>query len=159
MSSRAFKVAIALKGIDGALEIIGGLLLLLVPVSKIDAFTRVFTQHELKQDPSDFIANQIMHLAASLTGSATLFAAVYLLVHGVIKVVLVIEVLRGKLRAYPWMIGFLVAFVLYQTYELVIHFTLPLVLLTAFDLLIIALTANEYRSKLRHHSARATIEA
>jgi uncharacterized membrane protein len=142
-----FKVGIAFKGIDGVLELVGGLLLLAIPVSKIDAFTRLLTQHELKQDPNDFIAGHVQSFADSLTGSATLFASIYLLAHGLVKVVLVVEVLRGKLRAYPWMIGFLVAFVLYQLYEIATHFTIGLTLLTVFDLLIIWLTWHEYQRK------------
>ena len=36
-----------------------------------------------------------------------LFGAVYLLTHGLVKVVLVVALLLNKLWAYPWMIGVL----------------------------------------------------
>lgn len=151
--SRIFRVSVTLKGIDGLLEIIGGILLLLVPASSINGLARILTQHELSQDPTDFIATHLRDGAASLTGSVTLFAAVYLLVHGIVKVVLVIAVLRGHTGAYPWMIGFLIAFVIYQVYELILHFTLGLTLLTLFDLLIIGLTFHEYRLRRRQAAA------
>ena len=77
--------------------------------------------------------------------SATLFGAVYLLIHGVVKVFLVVAVLRDKLWAYLWLIGFLVAFIGWQGYELVRHFTWGLAALTAFDILIVVLTVREYR--------------
>lgn len=142
-----FRLGITFKGIDGLLELIGGILLLAVPVSKLDALTKLLTQHELKQDPKDFIANHIQNFADSLTGSATLFASIYLLAHGLVKVVLVIEVLRDKIRAFPWMIGFLVAFVLFQAYEIVTHFNIGLTILTSFDVIIISLTWREYLRK------------
>jgi uncharacterized membrane protein len=147
--SRIFRVSVTLKGIDGLLEVIGGILLLLVPARSINGLARILTQHELSQDPTDFIATHLRDGAATLTGSVTLFAALYLLVHGIVKVVLVIAVLRGNTGAYPWMIGFLIAFVIYQVYELVLHVTIGLTLLTLFDLLIIGLTVHEYRLRQR----------
>lgn len=150
--SRIFRVSVTLKGIDGLFEIIGGLLLLLVPVGSINSVVRVLTQHELGEDPTDFIATHLRDIASSLTGSVTLFAALYLLIHGIVKVVLVVAVLRGHIGAYPWMIAFLIAFVIYQVYELILHFTIGLTLLTLFDLLIIGLTVHEYR--LHRHRRR-----
>jgi uncharacterized membrane protein len=58
-----------------------------------------------------------------LSVSTTLLGAIYLLAHGIVEVILVVAVLRGKLWAYPWLIGFLVAFIGYQGYELVVHFS------------------------------------
>jgi uncharacterized membrane protein len=150
--SRVFRVSVALKGIDGLLEIIGGVLLFLIPPRNINGLARVLTQHELNQDPTDFIATHLRDGAASLTGPATLFAAFYLLVHGLVKVILVIAVLRGHTGAYPWMIAFLVAFVIYQVYELCLHLTLGLILLTLFDVLIVGLTVHEYRVRRRSSS-------
>ncbi|MDP9026513.1 MAG: DUF2127 domain-containing protein [Actinomycetota bacterium] len=151
--SRVFRVSVTLKGLDGILEIIGGVLLLFVPVKRITGIVQVLTQHEIDHDPTDFIATHLRDGAAALTGSATLFAAIYLLVHGIVKVVLVVAVLRGYTRAYPWMIGFLIAFVIYQAYELILHVTVGLMLLTLFDLLIIGLTVHEYRLRRREAAA------
>ena len=143
--SRVFHIGLFFKGFDGLLELVGGVLLLLLPAAKLDAIVRTLTMHELKEDPTDFIATHIRDYAATLTGSATLFAALYLLTHGIVKVVLVAAVLRGRIGAYPWMIGFLVAFIVYQGYELATHFTIGMLLLTLFDILILWLTVHEYR--------------
>ena len=70
------------------------------------------TQHELSEDPNDFIARHLLGYTHGLTGSAVTFAAVYLLVHGIVKIVLVAALLRNQLWAYPWMIGFLLLFVI-----------------------------------------------
>jgi uncharacterized membrane protein len=143
--SRLFQIGLFFKGFDGLLELVGGVLLLVLPTAKLDAIVRTLTMHELKEDPTDFIATHIRDYAATLTGSATLFAAFYLLMHGIVKVVLVAAVLRGRIGAYPWMMGFLVAFIVYQGYELATHFTVGMLLLTLFDILILALTVHEYR--------------
>ncbi|WP_372700093.1 DUF2127 domain-containing protein [Arthrobacter sp. JSM 101049] len=154
---RTFRISLMLKGLDGVLELVGGLLFLLVPPDRIGSLVRVLTQHELSEDPDDLIATVLVDLAGKLTVSASLFAAIYLLLHGLVKVVLVWAVLRDKLWAYPWMIGFLLVFILYQVYELFIAYSWGLALLTAFDIFIVWLTWHEYkahgvRTRGRHHT-------
>src|SRR6266446_5979802 len=118
-----FKITVTIKGIDGALEIIGGIALLFVRPSTIDHVARALTQHELSRDPHDFIARHLLHSAGQLTHGSTLFAAIYLLSHGIAKVVLVVAVLRNQLWAYPAMIVLLGAFIAYQLYRLSDHLT------------------------------------
>src|SRR5262249_35804874 len=91
-----FKVSVCIKGIDGALEVIGGAVLLFVRPTTLDHIARSLTQHELARDPHDFVARHIVHSAGQLTHGSTLFAAVYLLSHGIAKVVLVVALLRDQ---------------------------------------------------------------
>ncbi|UKA58015.1 DUF2127 domain-containing protein [Arthrobacter sp. FW306-2-2C-D06B] len=142
---RTFRVSLILKGLDGVLELIGGILLLVVTPKQIGDLVRFLTQHELAQDPHDFLANSLVHLSSNLSGSATLFGAIYLLLHGLVKIVLVWAVLKDKLWAYPWMIAFLLVFIIYQGYRIAVAFSWGLVLLTAFDIFIVWITAREYR--------------
>lgn len=65
--------------------------------------------------------------------------------HGVVKLVLVVAILRGKLWAYLWMIGVLLAFIAYQIHEIVVAPDAALVALTVFDALIAFLTLDEYK--------------
>ena len=140
-----FRVSLIVKLVDGILELVGGVLLLLISPQQIGDVVRFLTQHELAKDPNDFFANLLVHAAGSLSVSASLFGAVYLLLHGLVKVVLVSAVLTGRLWAYPWMIGFLVVFISYQLYEMVVHFSVGLPLLTLFDIFIVVITVREYR--------------
>ncbi|HEY5223491.1 MAG TPA: DUF2127 domain-containing protein [Microbacteriaceae bacterium] len=141
---RTFFVSLILKGLDGLLELVGGVLLLVVTPAQIGAIAQLLTQHELSEDPHDLIANALLHLTSSLNLSVTLFGAIYLLLHGVVKVVLVWAVLRDHLWAYPWLIAFLLVFIVYQGYQLIVAFSWGLLLLTAFDILIVYLTWREY---------------
>jgi uncharacterized membrane protein len=87
----------------------------------------------------------VLHGSHSLSGAhATLFGALYLLSHGLVKVVLVWAVLRDRLWAYPWMIAFLGIFIAYQAYRMVVEPTVGLALLTVFDLVVVWLTVREY---------------
>jgi len=142
-----FKVSVIIKGVDGALEIIGGMILLVVSPATLDHIVRSLTQHELSEDPRDFLARHLLHSAGQLTRGTTLFAAVYLISHGVAKVVLVVALLRDQLWAYPAMIVLLSAFIAYQLYRLSHRLTLGLTLLTVFDAFVVWLTWREYQSK------------
>ncbi len=150
---RAFWVGIVLKGLNGLVEILGGVVLLVVSPTQIHLFSVAITRGELSEDPHDRIANEILRLTNHLSGSQTLFGAVYLLLHGIVKVVLVVALLRGKLWAYPWMIAFLVGFIGYQVVEVVRTGSVPLAVLTVADVVLCWLTWAEY---LRHrrHAAR-----
>jgi uncharacterized membrane protein len=144
---RTFEVGILLKGLDGALELIGGALLLMVSPATINRITGALTQHELSEDPHDVIATHVLRMSHGLTGAAVGFAAVYLLLHGIVKVALVVALLRNQLWAYPWMIAFLVAFIVYQLYRIALDISLGLIALTIFDAIIVWLTWREYQKQ------------
>ena len=145
---KTFKIALVLKGLDGVLEVVGGILLLFLSPHAIEHLARMLTAHELSQDPHDLIARYLLHTTSHLTTSTTLFGAIYLLSHGASKLVLVVLVLRGKLWAYPWLIALLLAFIGYQLYRLTaVHFSVGLTALTIFDAVLVWLTWREYRSR------------
>jgi uncharacterized membrane protein len=144
---QTFEVGIILKGLDGVLEVLGGLLLLVVSPATIDRVVTSLTQHELSEDPHDFLAAHLLRTAHGLTGSAVLFGAVYLLAHGLVKIILVTALLKNQLWAYPWTIGFLGVFILYQLYRLSFTPSLGLTALTIFDMVIAWLTYREYRKQ------------
>jgi uncharacterized membrane protein len=143
-----FRIGLLLKAADGVLEIVAGALLLIVSPSTIDRIARSLTAHELSEDPNDRIAHYILHTTGHLSSGATVFASVYLLSHGVSKVVLVALVLRDKLWAYPWLIALLGVFIAYQLYILTfVKFSWSLTALTVFDVFLVWLTWREYQSK------------
>ena len=145
---QTFEVGIILKGLDGVLEVTGGLLLLVVSPATIDRVVTSLTQHELSEDPHDLLATHLLRTAHGLTGSAVLFGAAYLLAHGVVKVVLVTALLKNQLWAYPWTIAFLGVFIVYQLYRLSLRASVGLTVLTIFDAFIAWLTYREYRKQL-----------
>lgn len=142
---RVFRVSVALKAVDGALEIVGGVLLLVLSPSQISGLARALTQHELSQDPHDFLARHVLQSANGVTHGTTVYAGAYLLSHGLAKLVVIAAVLREKLWAYPAMIALLGAFIAYQLYRLTYHPTVGLALLTVFDAFVVWLTWREWQ--------------
>ena len=152
---RVFEIGIIAKGVNGAIELLGGLLLLFVTPDWIRHLAVSLTRVELSEDPHDFIATHLLHTTNGLTGNAVLFGAVYLLTHGAVKVVLVVALLLNKLWAYPWAIVVLLLFIAYQLYRISFDPTAGLIALTIFDVVIVLLTWREFRVQRRIRNDQA----
>ena len=142
-----FRTGITVKGIDGVLETIGGVLFLIFPPSKMNAIVTILSQHELSHDPHDFIAIHVLRLSEKLLSGNKLFAALYLLSHGLTKVILVVALWMNALWAYPLTIVVFAAFSFYQMYRYSHTHSSLLLLLTIFDVVLIYLTWMEWREQ------------
>jgi uncharacterized membrane protein len=151
---KTFNVALILKGLDGLLELVGGILLLVISPDTLNHLAQRLTQHELSEDPKDFWAHHLLHLTGNLHNTQT-FGALYLLTHGLVKLVIVVGLLRREHWAYYVAFVFLGAFVIYQIYRMTYAPSAGLALLTAFDIFIIWLTWREF-VRMRHARLRPT---
>jgi uncharacterized membrane protein len=124
-----------------------------VPTGAISHAVAVVTQHELSEDPHDFIASHLRRMSERFSAKVQLFAAVYLLAHGVIKVLLVWALIRAKLWAYPAAIFIFAAFGGYQIYRYYVSPSFSMIALTILDAGVIALTWIEYRRLERLRNA------
>jgi uncharacterized membrane protein len=146
---RFFRWGVVGKGVYGAAELILGVLLTLVTTSTLQSWVDVLTQRELIHDPNDLLSTALVSMVDGLSSSAVLFAAIYLIAHGVVKLGLFTSVMTRAYRVYPWAIAILVAFIGYQVFDLITAFTVGLLLLTVFDIAIVALTWRDYRRHAR----------
>ena len=136
-----------LKGLDGILETIGGLILLFIKPEFIGKVGVYLTEHELSNDPHDFVASHILHSTQNIGRGVLIFAAVYLLSHGITKIILVVEILRNRLWAYLGLIYLTVGFIIYQSYRYIFSPSWGLALFTIYDVIVVALTVLEYRKR------------
>ncbi|MHB0865455.1 MAG: DUF2127 domain-containing protein [Minisyncoccota bacterium] len=146
---KVFIWGVLLKAVDGVLETLGGILLFFP--GTLTNLIQFVIQNELLEDPHDFLFTHIQSALPALTGSSGLFIALYLLTHGLIKVVLVAGLLRNKLWAYPSAIIVFTLFIVYQLYHYLFTHSLFLLLLTVLDLVVIWLTWHEYRYFKKYH--------
>src|SRR5713226_3983654 len=98
---RLFAASVLIKGVDGLLETIGGILFMFVSPKALNSLVISLTAHELSEDPDDWFATTLRHVVHNLSSETTLFVSVYLVAHGLIKLFLVAGLLREKLWAYP----------------------------------------------------------
>ena len=141
----AFYASLIFKAIFAGIEVLGGVIVAFISQSVVLDLVRLVTQEELAEDPRDLVANYLLHGAQHLSINAQHFAAVYLLIHGIIKLWLIIGLLRRKLWYYPTALIIFCLFIIYQIYLLSLHFSPWLLLITLVDAVVIALTWHEYR--------------
>ena len=148
-----FEIGLLFKGIDGLFEILGGILMLFLNPERLVRLAEFLTRHELAEDPDDLIANELLKLSHSFSISSQYFGVFYLASHGIIKCLLIYLLWRKKLWAYPLSIVFLLIFIGTQMYRFAFTHSVPLVLLTILDILMIVLTILEYRNIRRRMAA------
>jgi uncharacterized membrane protein len=141
----SFEVGIAIKGFDGLLEALGGAIILFMKPSEMNNLVRKMCEHLLARAPHSAVAIHMFNASQNMTSSSAKFAALYLLSHGLVKVLLVTCLWLNKLWAYPLTIAVFGAFAIYQVFRFTHTHSWALVVLTIFDVLIILLTWNEYR--------------
>jgi uncharacterized membrane protein len=141
-----FRVSITLKGLHAVLELVAGAALFAISPDFILRVIALLTQDELAEDPRDRVANYLLEAAKHVSISSERFAAIYLLGHGLIKLVLVIALLKSKRWAYPAAMIMFGAFILYQLYRFTLTRSPGLIALSLFDVLVLWLIWLEYRA-------------
>ena len=141
-----FRISVLLKGLDGILEIAGGIALWVVNPGLIVRVIGLLTQDEIAEDPHDFVANHLRHAASHFSVGSEHFMAIYLLGHGVVKIFVVAALLRNRLWAYPIALLVFGGFVVYQIYRCTLTGGIGLILLTIIDLVVIWFIWLEYRA-------------
>jgi len=142
---KIFRISLFLKGIYSLFELILGIILLIISSEKIASFIAAIFKHELIEDPSDVIATTLINFFNHFSPSLKLFIALYLIIHGAIKVGLVSGLWLQKLKAYPIAIAIFFLFIAYQVYKYILSPSIALIILTILDILVIILTYIEYR--------------
>ena len=140
-----FELGILLKGLHAAFEIVSGILIWLMNPALIRNIVGLITRNELAEDPKDSIANLLLLASQRYSMDAQHFWLLYLLSHGVVKLVLVFLLWKKKLWAYPLALLVLVFFIAYQTIRWTRTRSIVLIALSLWDLIMIWLTILEYR--------------
>jgi uncharacterized membrane protein len=103
------------------------------------------TWHSFATSEWHVLGTLLLPLSQTLTPNMQLYAAIYLLIHGVIKLLIVWNLLRERLWAFPFSLITLALFVLLQTFHLFRKFSPWLLGLTILDVIVILLVSHEYR--------------
>jgi uncharacterized membrane protein len=145
---QTFHAGIMLKGLDGALEVLGGLLLWFLKPVDLNEIVRFLLQHDLSRDTHNWISEHLLHAAAKTADANPAFASFFLLSHGVTKIALVLGLWMKKLWAYPLTIAVFAAFCVYQTYRYALTHSAWMLVLTILDLALVYLTWEQCRQQV-----------
>jgi uncharacterized membrane protein len=146
LEHNAFRLGIGVKAFDGVLETLGGMLLWFIKPSSFSGL-EAFWLRLFVSDRHNFIALHMLHMSERLASSDPVFASIYLLSHGLIKVILAIALWLDELWAYPLAIAVFGGFCVYQVYRYTHTHSGALIWLTAFDVAVVYLTWVEYRAR------------
>jgi uncharacterized membrane protein len=143
-TERLFRIAMFVKGLDGAVELIGAIALLLVPATLVNQLVADVISRDLVGSPDGFLARHLVAGTAEFASGNRTFVILYLGLHGIVKLALVVALLRRWMPAYPVAAVVLSVFVAYELYRAVRTSSVVLPVLAAVDVLIIILVVREY---------------
>lgn len=143
--ARLFTVAMLVKGVDGATELVVAVVLLLVSTATVHRLVADVLARDLLGSANGLLARHVVTLSDAFASGNRTFAVVYLGLHGVVKLALVVALLRRWRPAYPVAIAVLGAFVVYELYRAARTGSVLLPVLAALDLVILLVIVREYR--------------
>lgn len=144
-----FLISVLLKGAISLAEVFVGALILFIPISFFTDLVIHLTETILAGH-GDFIVRELVYVAEELSLAGSTFIAIYLLSRGLIKVLLIAALLKNQLWAYPLSLVVLAGFVSYQLYQIAASFSLFIIALTLFDLVVMWFIWREYQVLTSH---------
>ena len=138
-----FDVAVAIKGLNGVLEIAGGYFLVFKP-GWIGPTVGTWAAALLVHHPANWFAQAVARWGYGLTVDTEHFASVYLVAHGVAKVFIAWGLFREKLWAFPTALVVFGLLILYQLYRFAHTHSPTLAFLIAVDVAVCYLIWREY---------------
>jgi uncharacterized membrane protein len=151
----SFRVGITLKGLDGLLETLGGILLLVARPELLARIVAYIGNSNWLWDVNGYVADHLLQASERLSSGGKMFAAVFLLAHGLTKVILVVGLWFDRLWAYPLMMGVVSAFIVFQMHRFERTHSATMLIFSVFDALVIYLTWREYRLRLQGEGSSA----
>jgi uncharacterized membrane protein len=149
-----FVIAVTIKGIDGGLQFLGALMLLVIPPTLITGAANTLVTRDLLGDPNGTLATHLSSAADNFAnGSTRWFAIGYLFAHGVVKLGLVWALVKRVMVAFPIAVLVLAAFVVYEVWRAVRTHSVALPIFAALDVVIIVLVIREYLKLRRERAA------
>lgn len=147
MINIGFYGGLILKAANALIELIGGLIMLIVSHEWLNRLVLQIALPELKEDPDDPLMNYLITRGLNISSQHSV--AVFMLFHGLAKLIIIWLLWKNKMWAYP--LAF-VAFGIFISYEAHCYWesqSLFMLLIVVLDLAIITVIALKYRSLKR----------
>lgn len=142
---RIYRFGVVLKGFDGAIELIAGLLLATAP-NLLHALLGHLVNELQESQLTGFVAERVARLDSHVAAGSLIVVVIFLISHGLIKLALVYALLKEILWAYPYALGLLGLFLLYQMYVFIEKPGFVMGVFVLLDSAIIYLVWREWRT-------------
>jgi len=145
LKHKLFEAALAVKGFNGLLEVIFGLLLLCVPVEWIDK--ELLKGFALLTTATLHLAHALQAVNIDLAPSSKTFMSIFLLGHGIVKVVLVFFLYKEKPWAFPVALVGFSALIIFQLHRILHTHSVALACFTLLDIFVVWFIWREYQAR------------
>lgn len=146
---RLYLLTIVVKGFDGLAEFLAGLALLIAP--QWLHMLLGYLSNEASESSHHFvqyIAEYIGHVDTDIAKGGLVIVILFLLSHGIVKLALVYALIKRMLWAYPYALGVLVLFLIYQIYVCIVQPSVGMAVFALLDIIIVWVVWGEWQ-KLR----------
>ena len=142
---KLFQLGVLIKGFSGVWETISGFLFLFLSKATLSGWFYLLVYNELVEDPNDKFINFMALALQNLSNDTKVFAALYMLSHGLLNIFLVIQLYRNKHWAHLVIIWAMLISLPYEIYRISIHYSATLTAIAVFDAFFIVFTWREYK--------------
>lgn len=142
----SFDIALLLKSLFATGEVIGGFALFFLTPARLNHGIEWLTQGRFSENSPGMIASLIVRFGENFTTNTQYLMAIYLLSHGLIKLVTLFLLWKKILWSYPLSIFVFVGFIIYQMTEFAHTHSIFMIFVSLIDVAMIILTILEYRN-------------
>lgn len=140
-----FYSGLGIKAVNALVEFIGGFLMIVLNHEWLNRAIRLIAIPELIEDPNDFIMNHLIILGQNLSISSQHSVALYMLLHGTTKLVVIWLLWKKKLWAYLPAVAVFGLFIAYEIYSYMHSQSVLMLLIVVIDVAIAILIILEYK--------------
>lgn len=140
-----FYLGLFIKAVNAIFEFVGGILMITLNHERLNRLIKLVAIPELREDPKDFLMNYLITLGRNLSIGSQHSIAVYMLLHGGIKLAVIWLLWKKKIWAYLPAVAVFGIFIVYEIYSYMHTNSVLMLLIILIDAAIIAMIILEYR--------------
>lgn len=143
--SMGFYGGLTLKAVNALIEMIGGFIMLVINYDWLNAMIKAIALPELSEDSKDIVMNYLLTLSQNTSITTMHSVALYMLLHGVTKLVAIGLLWKKKLWAYLPVVFVFGLFIAYECYSYLHSHSSLMLAIIIIDVAIVVVVLLEYK--------------
>ncbi len=120
--------------------------MLFMTPERMSKLIAIISKEELHEDPGDMVMNYLVSYSQIYSFDTQQFTSIYLLTHGIVKIVFLLLLWNKKLWAYPISCIMFLGFIVMQLQRFTQTHSIMLIVVTVVYVLMLILTLLEYNN-------------
>lgn len=147
--STILNTGLTLKFANGVAELLLAVIFYFSNSTNINKIIKNILAPELLEDPKDLLLNFILRFFVNLSLSTKTIIIIYLILHGLIKIFIVLSLWKKKLRAYPTSIFLISSLIMIEILSVIYYKSVYQLIFIIVDIMILTFLSIEYRDVLK----------